>query len=146
MEQFVIQSNSSGIAQLEQFISHLCDEKHVLNHQAIIWIAVEAAVDNAIVHGNQGDASKFVVIESGDCEGGVYFSISDQGAGFNPSTTEEGGGMGLSLMRMLADKVLFNSTGNMVRLEFYIRGIDRELALERFALLKQYYSLKTIEA
>ena len=145
MEQFVIQSNSSGIAQLEQYISRLCDEKHVLNHQGILWMAVQAAVDNAIVHGNQGDTSKQVIIECGDCDGGIYFSISDQGAGFDPSAVGEGGGFGLQLMRSLSDRMAFNSAGNTVRLEFFIRGIDGEHALQRIACLNRYYSEKTIE-
>lgn len=146
MDIFEIQSNSNGMAEVERYISRLCDEKHVRNHQGIIWSAVEAAVENAIVHGNRNDASKKVSIECGDCDGGIFFTISDQGNGFDPSAVEEGRGVGLFMMRRLADNIGFNAQGNAVRLEFFIRGIDRELTLERISILNHYFAKNTIQA
>lgn len=144
MEQFVIQSDNAGLARVEEFVSMLCDERNIRNHFAIISEAVTHAVENAIVHGNGGDASKQVVVECGECEGGLYFSVSDMGTGFDWSSfggfpSDEGRGEGIFMMKTLADHVEYNAQGNTVRMEFHVRGIDRALTLERIATLEHFY-------
>lgn len=151
MEQFIIQSNNNGIALAEQYISRICDERNIISYYTSISVAVLAAVENAIVHGNKNDASKQVVIATGDCKGGLFFSVSDQGDGFDYTQYEgvpdrEGRGASLFMMRNLADRMTYSDQGRTVRLEFHILGLERSLVLERISLLDRFFAKKEIEA
>lgn len=151
MEQFIIQSNSEGLATVERFITRLCDEKNVYNHYGTISMAVLQAVENAIVHGNQNDDSKQVIVECGDCRGGLYFAVQDQGQGFDSSIyggfPEEGAkGEGIFIMSTLADKIEYKDGGRCVRMEFKIKGIDRIDSLERVSALDNYFAKRRVEA
>lgn len=81
------------------------------------------AITNAMVYGNQGEASRLVTIEVELHEDRLVIAVSDEGAGFNPAsvsppTVEERlsatRGRGLFLIRRLADHVAFNDRGNTI--------------------------------
>ena len=90
-------------------------------------IAVTEAVNNAIQHGNNQDASVDVEIAVGDKETDFCFSVQDQGKGFDfdnlpdptaPENIEKEHGRGIFLMRSLAEEVEFQDNGRNVTIYF----------------------------
>jgi serine/threonine-protein kinase RsbW len=125
-----IPSLSENIRMIESFIDN-AKEKFLLNDDIYgnIMIAVTEAVNNAIRHGNGGDAQKNVTLALGIEENIIRFSIADQGNGFDyhdlpdPTTAEnieKPTGRGIFLMKHLADEVEFLDGGRMVELRFYV--------------------------
>ena len=109
------------------------------------------AVENAIVHGNNNDSNKQVTIVSDQCKGGVFFTVSDQGKGFDYENygsmpDQEGRGTGLFIMKTLADNLTFQNNGSTISLFFIINGIEASRALERVMTLRKYYAPRTVEA
>lgn len=151
MEKLVIQSNTDNLIEVERFVSAVCDTYNINNYAGTILMSLLQAVENAIVHGNKNDADKQVTIESDLCRGGVYFSVSDEGDGFNYSDfgvipAKEGKGTGLYLMKTLSDGLSFQNNGSTVRMNFVINGIEASRALERIVTLRNYYATKTVYA
>ena len=151
MEKLVIQSNTDNLIEVERFVSAVCDTYNINNYAGTISMSLLQAVENAIVHGNKNDAEKRVTIESDLCRGGVYFSVSDEGVGFNYSDfgtipASEGRGTGLYLMKTLSDGLSFQNNGSTVRMDFVINGIEASRALERIVTLRNYYATKTVYA
>jgi anti-sigma regulatory factor (Ser/Thr protein kinase) len=68
--------------------------------------AVHEAAANAIVHGYAGgeDAEHFSV-RGANGDGWLRFTVSDHGAGFRPSRTSPGYGLGLAIIAQLADEL-----------------------------------------
>ena len=151
MEKLVIQSDINNLIAVERFVSVVCDAYNINNYAATISMSLLAAVENAIVHGNRNDKSRNVTIVSDYCTGGVYFSVSDEGVGFDYTAYGEmpeqaGKGTGLYLMRTLSDKILFADNGSTVRMEFIVSGIEPARALERIVTLHNYYAPQVIYA
>lgn len=148
MESIVIQSTKENLVQVEAFLSDICDEYHVGNYFATISVAVMHAVQNAMEHGNKFDASKKVSIICGHCMGGVYFSIEDEGEGFDyiqyGDFPIEGRGEGIFLIKTLCDRMEYSDSGRQVRLEFAINGIESSDSLERRSLMKKFCSSKYV--
>ncbi len=149
MEMFTIQSDVALLPKVEDFVAHLCDEKNIHNYFATISMSVLHAVENAILHGNHADKSKQVTISSGNCMGGLYFEVHDEGCGFDykqygdiPIDGDRGEGM--FMMRCLADRVVYSNGGSTVRLEYLIAGIDKAMATERSAVLKRFYAKEKV--
>jgi anti-sigma regulatory factor (Ser/Thr protein kinase) len=68
--------------------------------------AVHEAAVNSVVHGyGGGDADRAVRIEASADEDWLRLSVSDTGAGFRPSRTSPGYGLGLSIIAQLADEL-----------------------------------------
>lgn len=93
-----------------------------------VELALREALANAILHGNQADRSKKVVVacfcDPGP-QGGLLIVVSDEGAGFDPQrvpsptaaeTIYSGHGRGIFLMRQLMDDVQFRDNGRTVGL------------------------------
>ena len=93
-----------------------------------VAIALREALANAILHGNQSDPTKRVVVACFcDCEenGGLLLVVRDEGSGFNPDEvpdpTEAEGvhswhGRGIFLMRRFMDEVGYQDGGSEVLL------------------------------
>jgi serine/threonine-protein kinase RsbW len=88
-----------------------------------IKLAVEEALVNAIKHGNQMDRAKQVRISYRLHADRFEVSVSDEGAGFDPTDVpdptaienlERPCGRGLMLMRHYMSEVAFNDRGNSV--------------------------------
>ncbi len=151
MEKLVIQSDINNLIEVERFVSAVCDTYNINNYAATISMSLLQAVENAIVHGNKNDSAKQVTIQSDLCRGGLFFSVSDEGTGFNFSDfgsipEQEGRGTGLFLMKTLSDKLSFQNNGSTVRMDFVINGIEASKALERIVTLRNYYATKTVYA
>ena len=151
MKTLVLQSNKESLASVEDFLGVLCDEMHINNYYATISVPILHAVENAIVHGNNNDPQKKVLIHYGECRGGLSFAIEDEGNGFDYSdcgslTGDTCSGEGLFLMKMLSDKLEFLNNGSTVRMEFAIGGVDAAHVHQRIATLNAYYKIEEIEA
>lgn len=151
MERIIIQSDINNLTEVERFVDIVCDSYHINNYAGTVSMSLLQAVKNAIVHGNHSDNTKQVTIESDYCRGGVYFTVSDQGEGFDFSSygsipDQEGRGTGIYLMKTLSDKMFFSDQGRTVRLEFIISGIEPTRALERIVTLHNFYTPKLVNA
>ena len=151
MEKLVIQSDINKLVDVEKFVSAVCDVYNINNYAATISMPLLQAVENAIVHGNCNDPSKSVTIVCDLCKGGVYFTVSDEGQGFDYKyyesiPNEEGCGTGLFLMKTLSDKISFQNNGSSVRMDFVINGIEASRTLERLVALHNYYAPRFVNA
>jgi serine/threonine-protein kinase RsbW len=125
-----LKSCPSNIAQVEQFVNDITHTFQINNElRGNVLISLTEAVNNAILHGNKCDTSKSIEVEAKKISGKIYFTVNDQGTGFDPASVSDPtrqeylttcGGRGLFLMRNLCDQVVFNQRGNRVRMEFSI--------------------------
>ena len=151
MEKIVIQSDINKTVDVEGFVSAVCDTYNINNYAGVIIMSLLEAVNNAIIHGNNNDSSKTVTITFDYFRGGVYFTIADEGKGFDylsllASDYDVEKSRGLFLMKKLSDNISFSDNGSKVRLDFIINGIEPSRALERISILKRHYSFKTVES
>jgi serine/threonine-protein kinase RsbW len=123
-----IASKTENIRLVEKFIDGLCEE-HKVNQDFYgnILIAITEAVNNAIIHGNQSDPGKNIIVTCKSNSNKLSFLVEDQGGGFDyqnlpdptsPDNIEKPNGRGVFLMRNLADEVKFNDSGSIVELVF----------------------------
>lgn len=93
-----------------------------------IRLAIEEAITNAFVHGNSTmPADATVTVDYRVSDRSVDVAVEDRGPGFNPDRlpdpTEEQNlskpsGRGVMLMRAYMSEVVFNNSGNRVRLTY----------------------------
>ncbi|KYG83672.1 ATP-binding protein [Roseivirga echinicomitans] len=125
-----IPSLVENIRIVESFIDNAKD-KYQLDDDLYgnIMIAVLESVNNAIIHGNKLEKSKFVQLSMILEETSVTFLIKDEGNGFvindlpdptSPENLTKPGGRGIFLMKHLADEVSFKDNGQEVKLTFYL--------------------------
>ena len=125
-----IPSLSENIRIIESFIDNT-KEKFNLDDDIYgnIMIAVTESVNNAIVHGNNNDKKKNVLITLILNDHLIKFRIQDEGKGFDfhnlpdptaPENISKPGGRGIFLMKHLSDEVHFIDDGRIVELIFYI--------------------------
>lgn len=90
-------------------------------------IALTEAINNAIVHGNRGDASKRLRYRVACAPDGIHCSVEDEGAGFElsevpdpvaPENLLRDGGRGLFIIRSLMRDVRVERTTGGMRVEF----------------------------
>lgn len=123
-----LESKPNNIAMIEPYLQAIIKDNHICNDRyADILISLTEAVNNAIIHGNNKDASKYVKINMTEGEQGVVFSVTDEGNGFDPNkipdpTTEEFieccGGRGVFIINSLADSVDYKDNGCTVSMKF----------------------------
>lgn len=146
-ETFVIQSDMVNMPVVEERLFHFCRQCNVGNYYSAVSVATMQAVENAIVHGNHGEADKNVTITLGLCRGGIFAEVADEGEGFDFGRFgelpmgDEVKGEGIFVMKQLSDRMLFSEGGRRVRLEFEVAGIDPTDALQRVAVLQSRFSL-----
>jgi serine/threonine-protein kinase RsbW len=145
-KELTISSLQSNVLLVERFVEEICDANYISDsYFGNIMLAIEEAVKNAIVHGNKQDLDKRVTLTFERKRGEICFTVEDEGDGFdpgkipNPLETDDSNGNGIFLLRSLADKVVFNQTGNRVELSFAISSINQETTLGRISQLKSYF-------
>ncbi len=125
-----IPSLSENIRIVESFIDN-AKEKFDLNDDIYgnIMIAVTESVNNAIIHGNQGNKEKNVFLSLNMEDNTIVFNVSDEGQGFDynalpdptaPENIDKPGGRGIFLMKALSDELSFEEERKKVKLSFYI--------------------------
>ena len=123
-----IESKIANIRSIETAIDDLTTEYNISQEQyGKILIATLEAVNNAIIHGNRSDKTKFVDIELEIKRNELTITVTDEGKGFRPmeipdptkpENIEAINVRGVFLMRRLADKIKFNKEGNSVKMTF----------------------------
>ena len=123
-------SKPENVALVERFIDDLRAELNLGDDvYGNILITMTEAANNAILHGNKGDASKEVEIlwEVDERGKNLTFVIKDQGPGFDynnlpdptaPENLEKTSGRGVFLMMQLADLVVFSNNGATIEMQF----------------------------
>lgn len=130
MAKLVLSSELENIALIDQFIYNLKKIYQIDNDKFVdIRLSILEAVNNAIIHGNQLDSSKNILITEEMVENMLLVYIEDQGKGFDPSKVEDPtrkedlsqpGGRGIHLMRHLSDQLDYLKNGKSVLLRFQI--------------------------
>ena len=94
-------------------------------------VGLTEALSNAMLYGNASDPQKRVRVEVTVRMEEVAVRVTDQGAGFDPTTVPDptlpdninkSGGRGIFLMKSLMDEVRFNDQGNSVTLVLRLEG------------------------
>jgi len=92
-----------------------------------IRLALEEAVNNAVKHGNRGNAEKTVALSCQVDQSEVVIDVEDEGVGFDPASVpdptrsenvEIPAGRGIMLMRAFMTDVVFLAVGNHVRMTY----------------------------
>ncbi|MCX6325591.1 MAG: ATP-binding protein [Bacteroidia bacterium] len=92
-----------------------------------ILVSTFEAVNNAILHGNNSNPEKIVVIVMTFKRNELKIIVTDEGSGFNPADVpdptipeniEALNGRGVFLMSRLADKIQYSKKGNAVTMIF----------------------------
>lgn len=128
-EKIKLHSCPGEISKLESFLQCVTKRFHIKDDKyPDMLISLTEAVNNAIIHGNGSDKSKFVKVTCSEkAKNEIVFKISDEGTGFNPSsvpdpTNEEllecCGGRGVHIMKCLSDELTYSGNGNVVLLKF----------------------------
>ncbi len=125
-----IESAISNLRLVENAIDDITNEYGInQENYGKILVSTLEAVNNAIVHGNKSDISKYVQIEITLQKEILKVEISDEGTGFKPGeipdptrpeNLEAINGRGVFLMSRLADGIEFNKKGNKVKMTFKI--------------------------
>ncbi|MFK8103535.1 MAG: ATP-binding protein [Saprospiraceae bacterium] len=123
-------SSPDNVANVEPFVEKLVAEYQISpDVYGNILISLTEAVTNAIIHGNNNDATKLVMVNLKKLKNKLAFYITDEGNGFDfanlpdptaPENLLKIGGRGVFLMRQLSDKVSFSNNGSTVEIYFNI--------------------------
>jgi len=123
-----IESRIENINKIEKLIDEISEEVGINSEvYGKMLIATVEAVNNSIIHGNQEDDTKKVIVQVVVSEDTVSIFIEDEGPGFNfynvpdpttPENIENIHGRGVYLMKHLADDVIFHGNGNKVEIKF----------------------------
>ena len=121
-------SRVESLSEIENFIDEVCEQyKFGEDQYGNILIALTEAVNNAITHGNNSNPEKMVNLNMETTTKDVEFTIRDEGPGFDydnipdptlPENLEKLSGRGIFLMKSLADDVLFEENGTIIKLKF----------------------------
>jgi serine/threonine-protein kinase RsbW len=123
-----LNSDINEITKVEGLVSEIFDRYHI-NHELYgnVLIALTEAANNAIMHGNQYDADKKVIINFDFAEPVLKIRVTDEGKGFDfdnlpdptePEFIDKPCGRGVFLIKRLADKVDFDKAGSTVQFSF----------------------------
>ena len=123
-----IESRLTSLAVVEKAIDTFTKDTSISRDSyGKILVSVMEAVNNAIIHGNKSDQTKFVDIELKMTNGSLIVMVKDEGAGFKhsdvpdptqPDNILKTSGRGVFLMKKLADEIEFNKKGNCVIMTF----------------------------
>jgi serine/threonine-protein kinase RsbW len=120
-------SEIKAISPLVNRLMRLIEGSHcVAGEESAVELALDEALDNAVIHGNRVDRQKLVQVLC-RCElgKGVSVVVKDQGQGFDPSAVPDPTapenigaehGRGIWLMKSVMDEVSFERGGTEVRM------------------------------
>jgi len=128
MESITINSDIEKLRVVETLVDTLSKKLGIPDEvYGKILISTVEAVNNAILHGNKGDAEKMVTVNF-TADGNMFdVVVTDQGEGFkydslpdptDPANIENLHGRGVFIMRSLADTIEYNEAGNEVKMSF----------------------------
>lgn len=117
-----------SLTQVEVLIEEIADKYQLPDDTfANMMTCLSEAVNNAIIHGNENDPDKKVIVNA-EVEGRrIVWTVTDEGPGFDPNfipdpTAPENlellSGRGVFIIKQLADQCIFNGRGNEIELHF----------------------------
>lgn len=123
-----IESSLQYVFSLEKFLNDIFRELSFSRKlYCRIYLAVLESFNNAVIHGNNKDSSKYVSISFIESVDQYIFIIDDEGVGFNYTNVPDPclvgnirkeSGRGIFIMKQYADKVSFMNNGSSVKLIF----------------------------
>lgn len=128
MESITINSDIEKLRVVETLVDTLSKKLGISDEvYGKILISTVEAVNNAILHGNKGNAEKLVTVNF-TSDGNLFeVTVTDEGDGFeynnlpdptDPENIENLHGRGVFIMRSLADVIEYNDSGNQVKMRF----------------------------
>jgi serine/threonine-protein kinase RsbW len=126
---FAFPSSLQSIDTLELLLDEIKEQFALSEHvYSSIWVSLNEAITNAILHGNKQDMTKKVHLSVElKWDNFICFTIRDEGDGFDyesipdptsPELIDQPNGRGIFLMKKLADLALFSNSGTTVDLYF----------------------------
>lgn len=132
-----------ALLQFDPFLDRICDVYNINNsYYSTLKVAITEAIKNAITHGNQENAYKYVQVDLEQSHGGLTFSITDEGKGFDTDNIQldaDQTATGLFLIRELSDKMMWEKDGRCIKITFYISSINYDHAVLRQEILQNYF-------
>jgi serine/threonine-protein kinase RsbW len=141
----ILKSHSSQFYKLEQFVDTISDNYNIIHSffSNIITVLAEL-VENAIVHGNNNNKEKNIIIEFEESDGHIIFSVTDQGDGFKYDAElnkiiqmDDTMGTGLYLAKTLSDNIEFLNDGRTVKVMFDLSTANELLSQTRRQILSE---------
>jgi len=137
----VLNSQLSEMSKLEQFVERISDENNIGHtYFSNIIVTLTELVKNAIIHGNNNDASKKVKVIFENREGKLFFTVMDEGQGFpfifptaEEILTSNDIGNGLSLVCSLSDGLEIRKNGSEIIVSFDIAAANELLSKSRIS-------------
>ena len=127
-KQIRLSSKIENIGEVEDLINVIFEDYELSpDYYGNMLVALNEAVNNAITHGNKLNEAKFVQIDFSHKGEEYYFTITDEGDGFDysiipdptsPENIEKPDGRGIFLMSHLSDRVTFSNDGRTVEMVF----------------------------
>jgi serine/threonine-protein kinase RsbW len=122
-----IPSEISAISPLVERLMRLIEGSHcITGEEPAVELALQEALNNAVVHGNRLDAHKLVHVRCRCKVGkGISLLVSDQGQGFDASGVPDPvavenplaeHGRGIHIMKLAMDQVSFEQRGTEVHM------------------------------
>lgn len=130
----VLSSKFEEMNRLEPFVDELKEwAKFSEEDSSRIMLSLSEAVNNAIMHGNEGNAEKDVVIHTmlDRSQRILQISVEDEGEGFDPEEIPDPlkdenllneGGRGIYLIKEYADDIQFSKSGSKVTITFNLEN------------------------
>ena len=128
MESIIINSDIEKLRVVETLVDTLSRKLGISDEvYGKILISTVEAVNNAILHGNKGNAERMVTVDFTADGNWFEVSVTDEGEGFNydslpdptdPANIENLHGRGVFIMKSLADAIEYNDSGNQVKMRF----------------------------
>jgi serine/threonine-protein kinase RsbW len=151
INEITLNSDLRELNKLESFVEEISDVYNVnSSYYSNMLVVLNEAVTNSIVHGNKEHQQKKVKILFEAKNKGLYFTVSDEGTGFDfdaypdptdmASDTHENIGRGLYLMKVLSDTIEYDKEKAAIIFGFKISSINKELAVSRIDSLQAYFS------
>lgn len=145
-----IQSNNDGYVQAEAFIGRVCEQLFVDVELANVTMSVLNLVSAVIHEVNKDDVSCQILLECGNCLGGMYFKMTNPSHAFNYRQIDDMLSDQLSrslfVVNSLSDSVQISEGGFEVRLEFALRGVESPYARKRQSILQNFMATHAVEA
>ncbi|MCW3101745.1 MAG: ATP-binding protein [Bacteroidetes bacterium] len=128
-QSFAFPSSLQSIDSLEILLDEIREQFALSEHvYSSIWVSLNEAISNAIIHGNRQDMTKKVHLSVElKWDNFICFTVRDEGDGFDyeslpdptsPERIDQPNGRGVFLMKKLADLALFSNHGTTVDLYF----------------------------
>jgi len=144
-----INSGIDQIPRVEAFIEEIAFQYNLNDsYFGNMLIAVTEAVRNAIIHGNNNQYEKEILVNCRSEKAGLVFSVLNQGDGFNFTQyldpeklleSDDDNKRGMLLIHTLSDSIKFTDRGRCIDIIFKITGIDSVIVEKRQSLMSIYF-------